>query len=86
MNGSAGWTDWRCFTFGKRSFTYSYINSGEVPDTASYADKCAVALHELGHYIGLSHSLHAPAIMDVRDAVGDVTQVKLDDELGRTGW
>ena len=82
MNGYAGWTDWRCFNFGKRSFTYSYINRGEVPDTASYADKRAVALHELGHYIGLRHSLYAPAIMDVTDAMGDVAQVKLDDECG----
>ena len=45
-------------------------------------DEAWVVTHELSHYIGLSHTTHAPAIMDVRDDVGDVYQVKLDDECG----
>ena len=31
---------------------------------------------------GLRHSTHVPAIMDVRDAVGDVDEVELDHECG----
>ena len=35
VNGPYGKTNWRCFTFGKRSFTHAYISSGQVPSTAS---------------------------------------------------
>ena len=33
-NGPYGRTHWRCCNFGKRSFTYAFINSGQVPDNA----------------------------------------------------
>jgi len=81
-SGPYGRTNWRCWNFGKRSYTYAFINSGQVPENAAYSIKRGVATHELGHYIGLSHSLRAPAIMDVRDDVGDIYQVQLDDECG----
>ena len=85
-NGPYGRTHWKCFNFGKRSYTYAFINSGQVPEDAEYTIKRGHATHELGHYIGLRHSLHAPAIMDVRmdvrDDVGDIYQVQLDDECG----
>ena len=79
-NGAYGYTTWHCLNFGKRSYTFARINSALVPEDSSYALKRSVATHELGHYIGVRHSTHAPAIMDIGRNRETTYQVKLDDE------
>lgn len=41
------------------SYAAIYINEGTVPSTA--AKKSAILAHEIGHAVGLSHTLDSPA-------------------------